>query len=125
MARSLSSKRMDARSSTILMRRHGPFAFVAFDVLEIDGRDVRRFPLIERKQLMRSIVPADGKATLYAQHVAGRGRELFAAVCAQDLEGIVAKRADGLYDIGPLTTWTKIKNRAYSQAVDRHELFER
>ena len=41
-----------------------------------------------------------------------------------DLEGIVAKRRDGTYDPAA-ATWWKVKNREYSQARDRHELFER
>jgi len=41
-----------------------------------------------------------------------------------DLEGIVAKRRDGTYDPAA-TTWWKVKNRDYSQARDRWELFER
>jgi ATP-dependent DNA ligase len=94
-------------------------------VLAVDQKDLRRFPLAERKRLMRSIVPMGGRSVLYADHIDGRGRELFAAVFAQDLEGIVAKRKDGRYEAGSITTWTKIKNPAYSQAVDRHELFER
>jgi ATP-dependent DNA ligase len=62
---------------------------------------------------------------LYAQHVEARGRELFDEVCRQDLEGIVAKRAASPYQpLGP-STWIKVKNRDYTQARDRHELFER
>jgi ATP-dependent DNA ligase len=69
-------------------------------------------------------VPKRSSVILRAQHLAGRGREFFAAVCAQDLEGVVAKRKDGRYD-PTHTQWLKIKNREYSQARDRHELFVR
>jgi Adenylate and Guanylate cyclase catalytic domain len=48
---------------------------------------------------------------------------LFTEVCHQDLEGIVAKRADGVYDVAALPAWLKIKNPEYSQARDRQELF--
>jgi ATP-dependent DNA ligase len=59
-------------------------------------------------------------------HIAERGRELFAELCAQDLEGIVAKRADSVYDAAaPISPWAKIKNPEYRHAVDRHQLFER
>jgi hypothetical protein len=59
--------------------------------------------------------------------------QLFVAVCDQDwghapsfLEGIVAKRKRSTYDPAlPLAVWVKIKNAEYSQARDRHELFER
>ncbi len=49
--------------------------------------------------------------------------DLFREVCRLDLEGIVAKRRDGIYDANA-TTWVKVKNRNYSEARDRHELFE-
>jgi bifunctional non-homologous end joining protein LigD len=79
-----------------LMRRRGPFAFVAFDCLAVKGRDVRRLPLLERKKLLRAIVPRRSSVVLCADHTRRRGCDLFAEVCRQDLEGIVAKRVNGL-----------------------------
>jgi ATP-dependent DNA ligase len=71
--------------------------------------------------LLRTIVPKRSRSILCAQHVGGRGRELFAAVCSQDLEGIVAKRKRSAYDpSSPLALWAKIKNPECSQARDRH-----
>ena len=47
-------------------------------------------------------------------------------MCERDLEGIVAKRKRSAYDPAAIVpAWVKIKNREYSQARDRHELFER
>ena len=104
----------------------GRLQFVAFDVLMLNGKDVRKLELADRKNLLRSIMPKRSRSILCAQHVGGRGRELFAAVCDQDLEGIVAKRKRSIYDpASPLALWAKIKNRDYSQARDRHELFDR
>ena len=54
----------------------------------------------------------------------GRGRGLFAAVCAHDLASIVAKEHRGLYAPGG-SEWVNVKNRDYSQARDRWKLFER
>jgi bifunctional non-homologous end joining protein LigD len=108
-----------------LMKRRGPFAFVAFDVLAVNGRDVRKVPLVERKKILRAIVSRRSAVMLMADHVRRRGRDLFAEVCRQDLEGIVAKRADGVYDVAALSAWLKIKNPEYSQARDRQELFAR
>jgi bifunctional non-homologous end joining protein LigD len=109
-----------------LMRRSGRFQFVAFDVLALNGKDVRKLPLVERKRLLRAIVPKRSSSILCAQHVAGRGKELFAAVCSQDLEGIVAKRKAAPYapEVTP-SSWVKVKNRDYTQARDCHELFDR
>jgi ATP-dependent DNA ligase len=56
-----------------------------------------------------------------AMSVEGRGKALMAVVEEHDLEGIVAKRKSDPYRRG--VTWWKIKNRAYSQAEGRHELF--
>ena len=108
-----------------LMRRHGPFAFVAFDVLVLNGKDVRKLALADRKRLLRAIVPRRSSSVLYAQHIVGHGRELFAEVCAHDLEGIVAKHSESTYGADEPRQWIKVKNAAHSQAVDRHELFER
>ena len=95
-------------------------------MLALNGKDVRKLPLLERRRLLRAIVPRRSSSILCAQHVAGRGRDLFAEVCEQDLEGVVAKRKRSAYDpASPRAVWAKIKNREYSQARDRHELFER
>ena len=61
---------------------------------------------------------------LYAQHVEGARRELFAEICRRDLEGIIAKRKTGLYR-EDRQDWLKVKNRTYSQAEGRHDLFQR
>ena len=55
--------------------------------------------------------------------LAGRGVDLFQAVCRRDLEGIVAKAAQGLYQ-PEKTTWVKIKNPNYSQAAGRRDFFD-
>ena len=70
-------------------------------------------------------MPQRSTSVLYAQHIAGRGRELFAEVCAHDLEGTVAKHRESPYGVDEPRQWVKVKNPTYSQAVDRHELFER
>ena len=64
---------------------------------------------------------------LYVDHVQARGRDFFKVACAHDLEGIVAKSANGRYHSdGASTNWIKIKikNPAYTQMTARHALFE-
>ena len=56
-------------------------------------------------------------------HVAS-GADLFRVICERDMEGIVAKQASAKYT-SDATTWVKIKNREYSQAVGREDLFDR
>jgi bifunctional non-homologous end joining protein LigD len=107
-----------------LLRRRGlnsPAVFYAFDLLGLDGQDLRPRPLIERKRLLRAIVPHQPSALLYASHVDGRGCEFYRLTCDRDLEGIVAKRKHGAYGEG----WFKIRNPSYSQYEGRRELFEK
>jgi bifunctional non-homologous end joining protein LigD len=108
-----------------LVRRRGRPAFVAFDLLWLNGRDVRGLTLLRRKTLLRAIVPEGSRTIVYAHHVKGQGRPLFHAICQHDLEGIVAKLARGRYEPLAPTTWVKIKNPTYSQAERHHHLFER
>ncbi len=87
----------DGRSQpyTLLRRREPPSLYV-FDLLWLDGRDLRDQPLRRRKVLLEELVAgADG--LLRAQHVIGRGVDLFCEVCARDCEGIVAKWAESPY----------------------------
>jgi bifunctional non-homologous end joining protein LigD len=106
-----------------LMRRRGQQYYYAFDVLRLDGRDLRGLPLIERKLALRALVPLPPSSMLFIGHVAAAGTALFQAVCERDMEGIVAKFARGFYRPDE-TTWVKIRNPRYSQWDGRRELFE-
>ena len=109
-----------------LLRRRSPQYFYAFDVLWLNGRDLRALPLIERKRLLRRIIPKGQSAVLFAKHIEGTGVSLFHAACKMDLEGIVAKWKSAPYQMdGSRTSWVKIKNPNYSQAEGRNDLFEK
>jgi ATP-dependent DNA ligase len=69
--------------------------------------------------------PKRSRSILSAQHVRGRGGDVFATACSHDLEGIVAKHRAGRYGENEPTRWLGIKNPEYSHARDRAELFER
>ena len=62
----------------------------------------------------------------YVDHIEGNGTEFFRLACDHDLEGIVGKWKLGTYrGDGAQTSWIKVKNRTYSQAEGKHELFEK
>jgi len=106
-----------------LLFRRGEPCFVAFDLLQANGKDLRRERLIDRKHELRCTI--DGlSAIIYADHVEQCGTALFNKACELDLEGIIAKDGRAPYDTQH-TTWFKIRNRNYSQLVGREELFER
>jgi bifunctional non-homologous end joining protein LigD len=108
----------------LLFRRAWPH-FYTFDVLAVDGEDLRGLPLLERKRRLVRILPRIECRLRYLDHLAARGNDLYRDACRRDLEGIVAKWVNGTYQTdGRVTSWLKIKNPAYSQIVDRHELFE-
>ena len=75
-------------------RRRAPQYFYAFDLLWKDGQDLRSLTLIKRKRLLKKMVKSP---VLFVDHLVGRGVDLFQAACQRDLEGIVAKAAQGLY----------------------------
>jgi len=106
-----------------LMRGKGILAYAAFDLLWLNGRDLRGLPLARRKQRLERLIPASVGTLNRVPCFEGEGRELFGAACQLDLEGIVAKRKADCYGID--TAWFKIKNPAYTQAEGRAELFER
>jgi ATP-dependent DNA ligase len=110
---------------SLLFRREWP-CFYAFDLLTVDGDDLRYWPLVERKRRLRRLIPSVPTRLPYVDHVEARGREFFHVACAHDLEGIVAKLASGRYHAdGTNTNWCQIKNRGYMQMTARHEPFER
>jgi bifunctional non-homologous end joining protein LigD len=106
-----------------LMRGQGILAYAAFDLLWIDGRDLRHRPLRQRKRRLEKLIPASVGGLNRIPCFKAEGKALFEAACRLDLEGIVAKRSDDPYS--PETAWYKIKNPTYTQAEGRAELFER
>ncbi len=85
-----------------------PLQFFAFDLLYLNGYDLRKAALIDRRQLLASILlPSD--TVRYSEHFAGKGDELLQAVRAKGLEGIVAKQAQSRYESRRTNSWIKIK----------------
>jgi bifunctional non-homologous end joining protein LigD len=85
--------------------------FMAFDVLEVDGRDLRREPWTERRRVLEALLE-DGEAwRVPAAHVGDdAGEQLLASVHQLGMEGVVAKRLDSTYASGRRTgAWRKVK----------------
>lgn len=108
---------------TSLLHRRGIACFHAFDVLWLDGKDLRDRPLATRKRALRYVLRGRSPFVRYVEHVAGCGLGLFDLARAHDMEGIVAKWKDGLYRATKPSSWLTIKNADYTQARDRYGLF--
>ncbi|TDH35119.1 DNA ligase D [Pseudohoeflea suaedae] len=88
----------------------GDISYFAFDLLELDGEDLRGKPLRERKEMLhRLIADTGGKLLRYSEHIEGRGEDMHARLCGWDQEGMIAKRADAPYRSGRGRDWLKIK----------------
>jgi bifunctional non-homologous end joining protein LigD len=119
----------DASGRTVfadLMARRNAAHYFAFDVLMLNGKDLRTRSLVERKKILKSLLSQPSSRVHYVDHLAEHGTALFRLACQHDLEGIVAKRADSPYAMsGRKSPWRKIKNPDYSQREGRGDWFDK
>ena len=85
-----------------------PATYWAFDLLAFEGLDLRKLPLVRRKELLRQVLPTVGPLR-YSDHIAERGVEMFRQVADLGLEGVVGKRADSPYAAGRSRAWLKVR----------------
>jgi ATP-dependent DNA ligase len=104
----------------IRYRRHDASVFLyAFDLIELDGDDLRREPLAVRKATLASLVARAAPGLRFNEHLDEKdGPLVFAQACKLGLEGIVSKRKDSSYRSGRSPDWIKSKNPA-APAVKR------
>jgi bifunctional non-homologous end joining protein LigD len=82
----------------------------AFDLLELDGEDLRGLPLGDRKKRLVRLVGRRTLGIVLSPHTADDGATIYRQACAMGLEGIVSKRLSAPYRSGPSRDWLKIKN---------------
>ena len=90
----------------------------AFDLIELNGDDLRRDPLKVRKTTLASIVAKTSPGIRFNEHIESDGPTVFAHARKMGLEGIVSKRKDSMYRSGRSPDWLKMKNPA-APAVTR------
>jgi len=97
----------------IRYRRHDASVFLyAFDLIELNGDDLRRDPLEVRKATLASLLTSAGHGIWFNDHIEGDSPTVFAHACKMGLEGIVSKRKDSPYRSGRCPDWLKSKNPA-------------
>ena len=85
-----------------------PATYHAFDILALEGLDLRTLPLLERKEILREVLPTVGPIR-YADHIEEQGEAMYAQVERMRLEGIVAKKEDASYRGGRSKSWIKVR----------------
>ncbi|HKV41301.1 MAG TPA: DNA ligase D, partial [Blastocatellia bacterium] len=85
-----------------------PVVFYVFDILYLDGHDLRNVPLIERKQLLSQVLRPDSRVR-YSDHILEKGEQLYQLAVDRRLEGLVAKKIASPYREGRSSAWLKIK----------------
>ena len=94
----------DARSDSNLL-------YYVFDLLYLNGYDLRDVSLLERKRLLSNLLNNRPSSSLiqYSDHISGKGDAAFAEACRSGMEGLIAKRADATYRSGRNRNWVKVK----------------
>jgi len=96
-----------------LIRRHGALAsavLCAFDLLELNGKDLRHDPIEERKRLLMKLLKGSDLSIVLNEHFDENGTAVYRAACQLGCEGIVSKRLGSPYRSGRSRYWLKVKN---------------
>jgi bifunctional non-homologous end joining protein LigD len=96
-----------------LIRRHGALAnavLCAFDLLELDGQDLRRHPIEKRKELLAELLCGSQLSLVFNENFDADGAIVYREACRLGCEGIVSKRLGSPYRSGRSAHWVKVKN---------------
>jgi bifunctional non-homologous end joining protein LigD len=93
------------RSSFQLLQSYGtrkqiPLVYYAFDLLSLDGADLRSRPLVERRELLAKLLKKAPDNLRFSEELLGRREELLRVARRFQLEGLVAKKRDSVYESG-------------------------
>lgn len=83
--------------------------YVVFDLLSLNGKDLRNLPLIERKSMLEKLLKDAPSGLIYSSHTIGKGKQCFAAAKKMGLEGVVGKDKNSKYVSARNGDWIKIK----------------
>ncbi|HHT94741.1 MAG TPA: DNA ligase D, partial [Clostridiaceae bacterium] len=83
--------------------------YIVFDLLALDGEDLRGRPLVERKEKLENLMRDSPGNLYYSRHVKGNGKASFIAACESGMEGIIGKKYDSVYSGTRNGDWIKMK----------------
>jgi bifunctional non-homologous end joining protein LigD len=94
-----------------------PIKYYVFDLLHLNGHDTYNLPLLERKKLLKEVIP-QSELIVYSDHLEEEGKAFFDICRERNLEGIMAKKCDSQYYAGRRTNeWLKIKHNQTAEAI--------
>jgi bifunctional non-homologous end joining protein LigD len=94
-----------------------PLVYYVFDILSLNGKSLKNSPLLERKQILKDLLP-ESDIIKYCDHVEDNGKEFFELMQKQGLEGMIAKRGDSRYiEDSRSSDWLKVKHMLTDEAV--------
>ena len=97
----------------IRRQRHSPdVVLCAFDLVELDGEDLRRTPIETRKSTLKSLLRGKRAGIVFNSHFIADGAIIYRQAWALGCEGIVSKRLGSAYRSGRTDCWVKVKNPA-------------
>ena len=96
---------------------NGNLLYYVFDIIYLDGYDIKKLPLIKRKDILRKILPSLPNV-IYSDHIENDGEEFFKMAEKQNIEGILAKNKQSAYQLNKRSNdWLKIKIRKQQEAI--------
>ena len=98
-------------------KRRGDLHYVAFDLLNRDGEDLRKLPLSERKTALKKLLGKTKAPLAYGDHIAGDSEKVLAEACRLGIEGLVSKEKSSPYVSGRASSWIKSKCLGRSEFV--------
>lgn len=98
------------------LKTGGALTYYVFDLLWLNGRDMRRENLLKRKEALAAILPPQ-TSIRFSEHVEGDGERMRQALCADGFEGVVSKKADAPYEPGRGKSWIKVKCRQQQEFI--------
>ena len=97
---------------TLSGKKQGSLTLVLFDLLHLQGWDLRASPLSERKALLAKVLARPPAHLSFSSHIPGNGDDAYGLATERQFEGIISKRADRAYDPGRSDDWRKTKSLA-------------
>ena len=106
-----------ALQQALTNKRTGVLVYYVFDLLYLEGYDIRGASLEARKKLLHKLLDGGEKRLQYLDHIVGNGPAFYEQICENELEGSIAKRSDRPYRSGRQHDWLKIKCRRTADVV--------